>query len=106
MATWVDVARLEDLPPGSRRVVDVEGAQVAVFNIDGALYAIEDICTHDGGELASGVLQGEVIVCPRHGARFSVKTGAVLGPPAYAALAIFPVRMEQGVVQVRDARWE
>jgi len=106
MSAWVDVARIEDLPPSSRRVVDVEGVQVAVFNIDGALYAIEDICTHDGGELASGVLEGEVIVCPRHGARFSVKTGAVLAPPAYAVLPIFPVRVEQGMVQVRDERWE
>jgi 3-phenylpropionate/trans-cinnamate dioxygenase ferredoxin subunit len=106
MSAWVDVARLEDLPPGTRRVVEVEGAQVAVFNIDGELHAIEDVCTHDGGELASGELAGEVIICPRHGARFSVKTGAVLGPPAYEALHVFPLRVEEGVVQVRDDRWE
>ena len=105
MSNWVDVARFEDLPPGTRRVVDVDGAQVAAFNIDGALYAIEDVCTHDGGELASGELAGEVVTCPRHGARFSVKTGTVLGPPAYEALHVFPIRVEQGVVQVRDDRW-
>lgn len=106
MSGWVDVARLDDLPPGARRVVDVDGAMVAVFNLQGQLCAIEDICTHDGGELASGGLEGEVIICPRHGARFSVITGEVLGPPAYEALHVFPLRVENGVVQVRDDRWD
>jgi 3-phenylpropionate/trans-cinnamate dioxygenase ferredoxin component len=105
MSAWVDVCPLENLPPGTRRVVDVDGAAVAVFNIDGALYAIEDVCTHDGGQLASGELAGDAITCPRHGARFSVKTGAVLAPPAYAALHVFPLRVEQGMVQVADDRW-
>jgi 3-phenylpropionate/trans-cinnamate dioxygenase ferredoxin subunit len=94
------------MSPGSRRVVDVEGASVAVFNLDGAFHAIEDVCTHDGGELASGELDGDVITCPRHGARFSVKTGAVLAPPAYEALYVFPVQVKDGVVQVRDDRWD
>ena len=106
MSDWVDVVRIEDLPPGSRRVVDVDGAQVAVFNLDGRFYAIEDVCTHDGGDLAGGELDGEAIVCPRHGARFSVKTGEVLAPPAYGPVATFPVRLEDGRVQVRDARWD
>jgi 3-phenylpropionate/trans-cinnamate dioxygenase ferredoxin subunit len=106
MNDWTDVALLKDLPPGSRKVVDVDGAQVAVFNLQGQLYAIEDICTHDGGELASGELEGEVIICPRHGARFSINTGEVLGPPAYEPVHVFPVRVENGVVQVRDDRWD
>ncbi len=105
MADWVDVARIEDLPPGSARVVDIDGALVAVFNLDGEYYAIEDVCTHDGGELASGALEGEEIVCPRHGARFNIKTGAVTAPPAYEPVATFPVRVHQGAVQVRDDRW-
>jgi 3-phenylpropionate/trans-cinnamate dioxygenase ferredoxin component len=106
MSDWIDVARLEDLPPGTRTVVDVDGAQIAVFNLDGQLHAIEDICTHDGGELASGELENEVIVCPRHGARFSIITGEVLGPPAYEAVHVFPLRVEDGVIQVRDDRWD
>ncbi len=106
MSGWVDVARVEELPPGTWRVADVEGTQVAVFNLDGAYYAIEDMCTHDGGDLASGELEGEAIVCPRHGARFSIKTGEVLAPPAYEPVATFPVRLEGGRVQVRDARWD
>ncbi len=106
MSDWIDVARIEELPPGSRKVVDVDGVAVAVFNLDGEYYAIEDVCTHDGGDLAGGEIDGEAIVCPRHGARFSIKTGAVLAPPAYESIATFPVRVQDGVIQVRDDRWE
>lgn len=104
MSGWVDVARVEDFPPGSRRVVDVDNAHIAVFNLDGRYYAIEDVCTHDGGELASGALEGDVIVCPRHGARFCIRTGEVLAAPAYEPVATFPVRVAAGTVQVRDNR--
>ena len=106
MSEWVDVAPVTELPPGSRRVVDVDNVLIAVFNLDGGYYAIEDVCTHDGGELASGACEGDAIVCPRHGARFSIKTGAVLAPPAYEPVATFPVRVEGGLVQVRDHRWD
>jgi 3-phenylpropionate/trans-cinnamate dioxygenase ferredoxin subunit len=106
MSDWVKVAPIEELLPGNRRVVDVDGVAVAVFNLGGDYCAIEDTCTHDGGELASGELQGEEIVCPRHGARFNVRTGAVIAPPAYSAVATFPVRVVAGWVEVRDNRWE
>lgn len=100
MSSWLDVANVEELPPGTRRVVDVDGTAVAVFNLGGEYFAIRDTCTHDGGELANGKLEGEVIICPRHGARFSVRTGAVLGPPAYEDVPTYPVRVMQGKVQV------
>jgi 3-phenylpropionate/trans-cinnamate dioxygenase ferredoxin subunit len=106
MSDWVSVARVEDLPPGSRKVVDVDGTAVAVFNLNGEFFAIEDVCTHDGGELASGELDGEEIVCPRHGARFSVRTGEVTAPPAYEPVYVFPVQVEGGVIRVRDDRWD
>ena len=106
MSGWVDVAAAEALPPGRHRVVDVDGVSVAVFNLAGEFFAIEDVCTHDGGELASGKLEGETVVCPRHGARFSVKSGAVLGPPAYEPVAAMAVRVVGGMVQVRDPRWD
>ena len=76
MTDWVDVAAQEDLPPGKRVIVDIDDVEIAVFNIGGRLLAVEDICSHDGGELASGEVDGETIVCPRHGARFCVRTGA------------------------------
>jgi 3-phenylpropionate/trans-cinnamate dioxygenase ferredoxin component len=106
MNDWVDVARVDDFPPNQRGVVDVNGTQVAVFNLHGKLYAIEDICTHDGGELASGKMDNDVLTCPRHGARFSIITGEVLGPPAYEAVHTFPVRVMNGLIQVRDDRWD
>lgn len=105
MANWTDVARVEELPPGSRRVVDMDGVMVAVFNLGGAYHAIEDTCPHDRGELASGALEGEEIVCPRHGARFSVITGRSESPLAYRAVDVMEVRVADGIVQVRDPRW-
>jgi 3-phenylpropionate/trans-cinnamate dioxygenase ferredoxin subunit len=106
MSAWTSVCPLAELPPGSYRVLDVESTQVAVFNIDGELFAIEDACTHDGGMLTGGTIEGDCIVCPRHGARFSIRTGAALSAPAYEPTARLPVRVEQGVVQVRDDRWD
>jgi 3-phenylpropionate/trans-cinnamate dioxygenase ferredoxin subunit len=100
MARWIDVAPAGELAPGAHRVVDADGVQVAVFNVNGELLAVEDLCTHDGGDLAGGTLEGDVVVCPRHGAKFCLRTGAVLAPPAYEDIATFPVRVEGGVVQV------
>jgi 3-phenylpropionate/trans-cinnamate dioxygenase ferredoxin component len=100
MSIWRDVASIDELTPGTRRVIDADGVAVAVFNLDGEYCAIQDVCTHDGGDLAGGELEGEVIICPRHGARFSIRTGAVLGPPAYEDVRTFQVRVAQGRVQV------
>lgn len=106
MGDWVVVAPVAELAPGSRRVVDVDDVMIAVFNLGGEFFAIEDVCTHDGGELASGDLDGEAIVCPRHGARFCIRTGEVLEPPAYEPVDTFPVRVVNGNVEVRDDRWD
>ena len=100
MSSWLDVANVAELTPGTRRVVDVDGVAVAVFNLGGEYFAIRDACPHDGGVLSNGELDGEVIVCPRHGARFSVRSGTVLGPPAYEDLRTFQVRVADGKVQV------
>lgn len=106
MAEWVTVAAEGEIAPGSCKVADVDGVSVAVFNIGGEYHAIEDVCTHDGGELASGELDGDQVVCPRHGARFCVRTGEALTAPAFEPTATFPVRVENGIVQVRDDRWD
>ena len=100
MAEWVDVAAQGDLPPASRKVVATPVGRVAVFNLDGDLYAIEDVCTHDGGELASGVCEGDQIICPRHGARFCIRDGRALTPPAYEDVETFPVRVENDMIQI------
>ncbi len=106
MSDWIDVCRTDELKPGEHRVVDLDGTEVAVFNLDGEFHAIEDVCTHDGAEIASGTLDQDVIVCPRHGARFCIRTGQVLSPPAYEDLHVFPVRVEKDTIQVRDDRWD
>ena len=106
MSDWIDVIDQNELADGENVVVDVYGTDVAVFKLDGEFYAIEDVCTHDGAEIASGRLEGDEIICPRHGARFCIKTGAVKSAPAYEDIACFPVRIEDGRVQVRDDRWD
>ena len=106
MSDWVTVARADELVPGEWRVTDVDGTSIVVFNIEGTFYAIEDVCTHDGGQLTGGHVEGDEIVCPRHGARFSICTGEALSAPAYEPTATFPVRIANGEVQVRDNRWD
>ena len=106
MSDWIDVAKVGELAPGQFRKVDVDGASIAVFNVGGGYYAIEDVCTHDGEQLTGGVVEGDQVVCPRHGARFCIRTGAALTAPAYEPTATFPVRIENGEIQVRDARWD
>lgn len=106
MSDWVTICRTDELPPGAHRVVEVDGVQVAVFNVDGDFFAIEDVCTHDGGVLTGGPVHGGEIVCPRHGARFCIKTGEALSAPAFEATARFPVRVMEWEVQVRDDRWD
>ena len=106
MSEWVTVAQEGELAPGEFQVVDVNDTQIAVFNLGGQFYAIADVCTHDAGQLTGGTVDGDEIVCPRHGARFSIRTGAALTAPAYEPTDTFPVRVEAGQIQVRDDRWD
>lgn len=106
MSDWVKVAATDALGPGDHRVVDVDDVMVAVFNCDGEFYAIEDVCTHDGGELAGGEVEGCEVACPRHGAKFDLRTGEALTPPAFEATNTFPVKVEEGAVYVRDPRFD
>lgn len=105
MTDWIDVVAESALANGEHIVVDVDGTDVAVFKLDDQLYAIEDVCSHDGAEIASGELIGDEIVCPRHGARFCVKTGEVKCAPAYEDIATFPLRVVDGRIQVKDERF-
>jgi 3-phenylpropionate/trans-cinnamate dioxygenase ferredoxin subunit len=83
MAEFVKVASRGELPPGGKALTEVDGRPIAVFNVDGRFYAVDDVCTHDGGPLAEGVLDGFEIQCPRHGARFDVRSGEALCLPAF-----------------------
>lgn len=112
MSDWVDVGKVDEIKPGDARVVDVDDVMVAVFNVEGEFYAIENVCTHDGSELvmegldADAQILGSEITCPHHGAVFCIKTGAALSPPAYEPAPTFPVRIDNGMIQVRDDRQE
>ncbi len=101
--SWTPVAPASNIPPGDYAQVEVDGVPIAVFNVAGEFCAVEDVCTHDGGGLAGGAVEGDVVVCPRHGARFCLRTGAVLGPPAYEPIRSFATRIADGVVEVQAA---
>jgi 3-phenylpropionate/trans-cinnamate dioxygenase ferredoxin subunit len=101
--TEIDVAPLEELPPGSVKIVDAGHVIVGVYNLNGELYAIEDRCSHDDGPLAEGEFDPEegVAICPRHGSKFDIRSGRPLTLPAYVPVDTFPVRVdENGIVKL------
>ncbi len=99
MADFFCVAKAEDIAAGQGRTVEVEGKRIAVFNVDGAFYAIDDTCVHRGGPLGQGQLEGAVVSCPWHSWRFDVKTGASLTNPA-ARVGCYPIKIEGADVLV------
>jgi 3-phenylpropionate/trans-cinnamate dioxygenase ferredoxin subunit len=96
MAEFVRVADVADLPDPGKLLVEVEGDVVALFHVEGRFHAIDDICTHDGGTLADGELVGHKIACPRHGAKFDIRTGAALSMPAVRPTRCHDVKVEDG----------
>ncbi len=102
MPADVEVCPVADLPPGTVKIVRAGQVTVGVYNIDGELFALEDRCSHDDGPLAEGDWEPEegVAVCPRHGARFDIRSGRPLTLPAYLPVETFPVRVEDGIVKV------
>lgn len=98
--TWVRVGSAASIPPGDHATVEVNGVFVAVFNVNGEYFAVEDVCTHDGGGLAGGEVDGDQVVCPRHGARFCLRTGRALSPPAYEPVRRYETRIVDGHVEV------
>jgi 3-phenylpropionate/trans-cinnamate dioxygenase ferredoxin subunit len=97
---FVTVAATEDIPVGERIVVELGRHWVAIFNVDGQLFAIEDVCPHDDGPLAEGELLECVIECPRHGAKFDIRTGKVLAPPALVDVPTYQVRVEDSEIKI------
>jgi 3-phenylpropionate/trans-cinnamate dioxygenase ferredoxin component len=103
MSDFVQVALLAEIPAGGKKLVDLDGRAIAVFNVEGRFYAIDDICTHDGGPLAEGELIGTEVRCPRHGARFDVRTGKALCLPAIEPVATHRVEVRgEGVYVCLD----
>ena len=94
MPEFMKVAKITEVPSGQSKVVDLGGLQIALFNVGGRYFAINDMCTHAGGSLSEGDLDGTTIECPLHGARFDLATGQVLSPPAEADVASYKVQVE------------
>jgi len=101
MGGWVKVAAREDVKADAPFITDVGGTRVAVFDLGGTLYCIEDVCTHDDGPVAEGPVTENMIECPRHGARFDIRTGAVMGMPAVMPIRTFQVKVDEGAVLVQ-----
>ena len=94
MSISTPVAKVSQIPNGGTHRVAIGGRDVLLCNVDGEVYAVEDVCTHDGGALDAGELEGCRIMCPRHGAYFDVTTGAALTLPAILPLPTYPVRLD------------
>ena len=97
---WRDVAEASTIAEGEVRTFSVGSERLAIARTDGALYAVQDRCSHDDGPLGEGCLDGYGVRCPRHGARFDVRTGAVLAAPAVVGIGTFPVRELNGRIEV------
>lgn len=100
MAELITVAKTSEIPPGGAKAVDVKGTPVAVFNVGGTYYAIEGTCTHVGGPLSEGTVEGTAVTCPWHGAQFDLASGKALGPPAATGVKSYPVRLEGSEIKL------
>ena len=101
MPEFFHVASTSDIPDPGKSLVEVDGEMIALFHVAESFYAIDDVCTHDGGPLVDGELQGYTIACPRHGAKFDIRTGAALSMPAIRPTLAHDVKVENGDIFVR-----
>jgi len=101
----LDVSPVEELPPGSVKIVYAGSLAVGVYNLNGEFYALEDRCSHDDGPLCEGEFDAEegVAICPRHGANIDIRSGRALTLPAVEPVNTFPVRVVDGIVKVQVA---
>jgi nitrite reductase/ring-hydroxylating ferredoxin subunit len=100
MAQFVKVASAGELASGSAKQVEVNGKTIALFNLGGNYYALDNECTHRGGPLAEGYVKGESVTCPWHGAQFNIKTGAVESSPAAKGVAKYNVRVQGADIEI------
>ena len=100
MPDFVRVASTDDIPAGQATMVEVNGKEIALFNVGGSFHAIDNTCTHVGGPLCEGEIAGIEVTCPWHGAVFDVTSGQVLGPPAASNVNRYSVRVEGADIEV------
>jgi 3-phenylpropionate/trans-cinnamate dioxygenase ferredoxin component len=97
---YIPIAAVHDLKNGGRLFIEIDSEQLVVFNIAGQLFAIGDVCSHDNGPVGDGDLDGDEIICPRHGARFDIRTGKAIGLPAVVDIPAYPVRIRDGQIEI------
>ena len=100
MPKFMKVTTTDELEDEQAKLVEVEGQKIALFRVGEAFYALSDTCTHRGGPLSEGTVKGAEVTCPWHGARFDIKSGAVLGAPAGRAVRSYPVRVTGADVEI------
>ena len=100
MGQFIKVAKVSEISPGNGKQIDAGGRTIALFNLKGQFHAIDNICTHVGGSLASGEIIDEDVICPLHGARFNIPTGKVLGPPARENISTYNIRIEDDNIEI------
>jgi 3-phenylpropionate/trans-cinnamate dioxygenase ferredoxin subunit len=97
---FLTVAEANELGSGERKLIEIDGKPIVVFNIAGEYFAIDDVCSHDGGPVGEGEVTGTEIECPRHGARFDLRSGKALSLPAVVDIPAYPVRVEGNEIQI------
>jgi 3-phenylpropionate/trans-cinnamate dioxygenase ferredoxin component len=97
---FIEIIPVEELPSGERLFVELDGKPIVLFCLAGQYFAIGDVCTHDNGPLGDGELDGNEIVCPRHGARFDIRSGKTMGLPAVVDIPAYPVRLKDGKIEI------
>jgi len=101
MSDFVKVATLSEIPEPGKKVVEVEDRLVVLLRVGKEVHCLDDVCTHDGGPLGEGQLEGYTIACPRHGAKFDIRDGRALTMPATESTVVHEVRVEGDDIYVR-----
>jgi 3-phenylpropionate/trans-cinnamate dioxygenase ferredoxin subunit len=97
---YVEIAPFDQIPNGERLFIELGGKSIVLFNLAGKLFAIGDVCSHDNGPVGDGEIEENEIICPRHGARFDIRTGKATSLPAVVDIPSYPVRVVAGMVQI------
>ena len=101
MSDFIRVCKVADIPDPGKEIFEVKGRFIVVFHVDGRFYALDDCCTHDGGPLGEGTLEGFAIICPRHGAKFDIRDGRVLAMPAVSDTPTYEIKVNDDDVYVK-----
>jgi 3-phenylpropionate/trans-cinnamate dioxygenase ferredoxin component len=97
---FIQIASVEQIPFGERVFIELGGKSIVLFNLAGKFFAIGDVCTHDNGPVGDGDIEENEIICPRHGARFDIRTGKATSLPALVDIPAYPVRIVEGMVEI------